>query len=173
VLSPPPSSGVGVGLGVGLGLTLLACAALGIACEPDGPVCGPEQGVVAQVIDGDTIRLESGERIRYLLIDTPEVTEPVECFGPEATELNRSLVEGKTVQLTYDQECTDRYDRLLAYVDLEGRSINELLLERGYACVLHIRPNGASRVDEYRQLEEQAEVAMAGMWGACADDPCD
>lgn len=162
-------------LGVGLALGLLVGTASGLACDPDLPDCGPAEGVVEHVIDGDTIALESGERIRYLLVDTPEVTEPVECFGPEATEFNRSIVEGQTVQLSYDQECTDRYDRLLAYVELDGRSVNELLLERGYACVLHIAPNGAGRIDDYRRLEERAQVGQVGLWGACtgAEAPCD
>ena len=154
-------------------LLALAGMGAGMACETDGSVCGPTEAVVARVIDGDTVELESGERVRYLLVDTPEVTEPAECFGPEATEYNRSLVEGETVSLSYDVECTDRYDRLLAYVERQGRSINELLLSRGYACVLHIAPNGNDRADEYRRLEETAQVGQVGMWGACAEDPCD
>jgi micrococcal nuclease len=162
-------------LGLCLGFGLLLGTAAGVACEPEGHDCGPTEGVVTRVIDGDTVELESGERIRYLLVDTPEVTEPVGCFGPEASDFNRTLVEGKTVHLSYDEECTDRYGRLLAYVELDGRSVNELLLTRGYACVLHIPPNGASHLDEYRHLEEEAQVGQVGLWGACTgtEAPCD
>jgi micrococcal nuclease len=156
-----------------LGLALALGTAAGSACEPDQPDCGPTEGVVERVVDGDTIELTTGERVRYLLVDTPEVSEPVGCFGPEASEYNRSLVEGKTVQLSYDEECTDRYDRLLAYVEVDGRSVNELLLTRGYACVLHIPPNGADRVEEYRRLEEQAQVGQVGLWASCTESPCD
>ncbi|MCA9706615.1 MAG: thermonuclease family protein [Myxococcales bacterium] len=154
-----------VGLGVGLGT--------GVGCEPAELDCGPTEAVVERVIDGDTVQLATGERVRYLLIDTPEVSEPVECYGPEATDFNRTMVEGQTVQLTYDEECTDRYGRLLAYVEVDGRSVNELLLSRGFACVLHIPPNGADRVDEYRRLEEKAQVGQVGLWGACPEDACD
>lgn len=155
---------LGLGLGTGVGL----------ACEAQSPQCGPTEGVVERVIDGDTIELATGERVRYLLVDTPEVSEPPDCFGPEASDYNRSLVEGQTIELSYDEECYDRYDRLLAYVTLDGRSINELLLSRGFACVLHIAPNGASRVEDYRRLEETAEVGQVGLWGACAEDAqCD
>ena len=160
------------GLGLLLGLSL--GAVVGMACElDDTPDCGPSEGVVERVVDGDTVVLATGERIRYLLVDTPEISEPIGCYGPEATTFNRSLVEGKTVQLTYDEECTDRYDRLLAYVDVEGRSVNELLLTRGFACVLHIAPNGADRLDHYRQLEEQAQVGQVGLWASCTESPCD
>lgn len=160
-------------LGLRLGLGLLLGAAAGVACDSDGNDCGPTEGVVAHVIDGDTVELESGERIRYLLVDTPEVSGTIGCFGPEASDFNRTLVEGKTVHLSYDSVCTDRYDRLLAYVELDGRSVNELLLTRGYACVLHIPPNGEDHVGEYRHLEEEAQAGQVGLWGACSEAPCD
>jgi micrococcal nuclease len=148
---------------------LSACAA-----DPggDGGDCGPSEGVVARVIDGDTIELESGERIRYLMIDTPESTTQTECYGPEAKQLNQMLVAGKTVTLRYDQECTDDYDRLLAYVSVSGQEVNEILLERGYACVLHIPPNGDDVVDEYQALEDAAKTQQKGLWAACDPLPC-
>jgi micrococcal nuclease len=157
-------------------LAAAAGAALGLAAGLScvaGPGCGPGSAVVARVVDGDTVELESGERVRYLLVDTPEVSGTSDCFGPEAREYNRELVEGKTVELDYDVECRDAYDRLLAYVSLDGRDINALLVERGYACVLHIPPNGEERVDEFEALEDEARVGMVGLWGACAEVTCD
>lgn len=153
-----------LGLAAGLGL--------GLACG-DGYECGPSEGVVARVLDGDTIELETGERVRYLLVDTPEVSGTAECYGPEASDFNRTAVEGQTVTLEYDTECTDDYDRLLAYVSLpNGRVINEILLERGFACVLHIPPNGSDRVDEYERIEAEAQAGLAGMWGQCVEASC-
>jgi micrococcal nuclease len=154
-------------------LVALAAAATAAACgggEDDR--CGPTSGVVARVVDGDTIELESGERIRYLLVDTPENTTEVECFGPEAAELNRELVEGKQVTLRYDVECTDRYDRLLAWVEVDGREVNQLLVERGYGCVLYIPPNGEDRVAALSDAEELAHAEGRGLWAACEDNPC-
>lgn len=150
-------------------------AGLGLSCDAaeDGSSCGPSSAVVARVIDGDTVELDDGQRVRYLLVDTPEVSGQTECFGPEAEDFNRSLVEGQRVDLFYDEaECTDRYGRLLAFVEVQGRSVNRLLLERGLACVLYIPPGGEDRVDDYEQAEATAQAGQVGMWGACENPGC-
>jgi len=136
--------------------------------------CGPGSGVVARVIDGDTIELESGETVRYLMIDTPESTGgATDCFGDNAAQLNSDLVLGETVRLEYDVECEDRFGRLLAYVSIGDDEINTLLVERGYACVLHIPPNGDDREAEFEALEAAARAGGLGMWGVCAEITCD
>ena len=134
--------------------------------------CGPSRATVARVIDGDTIQLDSGERIRYLMVDTPENTSDVECFGPEATTFNTELVLGKEIQLTYDQQCRDNFGRLLAYVSVSDREVNSLLVERGFACVLYIPPNGQDRFDEFDDLEFRARSGDFGLWGSCEVNPC-
>jgi micrococcal nuclease len=152
----------------------LALASLAACGGADGDRCGPSEGVVARAIDGDTIELESGEIIRYLLVDTPESTGgATDCFGENAKTFNEDLVVGETVQLTYDVECEDYFGRLLAYVRVGGREVNTLLVERGYACVLHIPPNGDDRVDEFQALEDAARAAGTGMWSACTEITCD
>ena len=150
----------------------LLLAGLVAACGADGSRCGPTEATVARVIDGDTVELDTGERVRYLLVDTPESTTDVECFGENARQLNRDLVEGKRVTLSYDQECTDRFDRLLAYVKVDGQEVNRVLVERGYACVLHIPPNGDDRVEEFELLELRARTEGRGLWAACSPRPC-
>ncbi len=80
-----------------LGLALVVLCACG-----SESACGPSGGVVSRVVDGDTVVLQTGERVRYLLVDTPESTGGKrECFGAEARDFNRSLVEGRVVRLTY------------------------------------------------------------------------
>ncbi len=157
-----------------VGLSLLGLVlAMGAACDAESR-CGPREATVARVIDGDTVELDDGSRVRYLMIDTPESTQGKDdCFGAEATALNRMLVEGKTVALRYDAECTDAFDRLLAYVEVDGREINTLMVERGAACVLHIPPNGEERVEEFESIEDAARTSMVGVWGACEDVTCD
>lgn len=125
-----------------------------------------------RVIDGDTVELEDGQRVRYLLVDTPETTGGKdECYGVEAREFNAQTVEGKMVTLTYDEaECQDRYDRLLAFVSIQGREVNALLVERGFAQVLYIPPAGQDRQAEYDALQAKAEAGLAGQWGACQQD---
>jgi len=135
--------------------------------------CGPATGVVRRAIDGDTVELSSGERVRYLLVDTPEITNGKNaCFGAEALAFNRELVEGRAVALQYGPSCSDRYGRLLAYVRVDGLDVNAELIAAGYACVLHIPPSGDDRVAEFRALERDAQANDAGLWRACAIAPC-
>jgi micrococcal nuclease len=159
-------------------LSISTCVALGFSaallagCPSVESRCGPTKGVVARVIDGDTIELESGETIRYLMVDTPETFGGEECYGPEAKQFNTDIALGEEVTLKYDTECTDRFDRTLAYVSVGDREINALLIERGFACVLYIPPNGADRRTELESLEEIAQQQDRGLWGACTSNPC-
>lgn len=150
-------------------------ARLGIACALLA-ACGgssAEVGVVARVIDGDTIDLESGERIRYLMVNTPETTGGKdECYGQNAVTFNTDLVLGKTIEYECDVDCTDMFGRTLAYVRVDGQEVNTLLVERGFACVLHIPPNGDDRADEFEALEDAARAANRGLWGQCDPIPC-
>ena len=153
-------------------VALAGALALAACAGDDGSDCGPSQGVVARVIDGDTLELASGERVRYLMVDTPESTTETECYGPEAKQFNTDLAAGRTVSLRYDQVCTDRFGRLLAYVTIDGQEVNRVLIERGYACVLHIAPNGDDRVEEFEMLEYRARLEGRGLWTACSPSPC-
>ena len=148
-----------------LGATSVGCGG--------GSECGPTEGVVERIIDGDTIELAGGVKIRYLMVNTPETTGGKnECYGSNAVQFNTDLVLGKMVTLDYDVECTDRFDRTLAYVSVGGQEVNSLLIERGYACLLHIAPNGDDRLDEFKDLETSAKQANRGLWGACSPIPC-
>ena len=148
-------------------LAVAALAVVGAGAGCGGSPCGPSEGKVTRVIDGDTIELEGGERIRYLLVDTPEISGGGECFGEEARQLNSDLVLNNTVQISYDVDCTDNFGRTLAYVSVDGEEINSLLIQRGYACVLFIAPNGESRREELERLQLDAKNARRGLWSAC------
>ena len=135
------------------------------------PTCGPERDNVISVIDGDTITLESGERIRYWFVNTPELggTNGPECFAEEAREANRRLVDGLEVSLEYpslEEGCRDRYDRLLALVTVDGMNVNKILVERGYAKVESYGDDHPI-LGELEYLEEQAQTENKGLWGAC------
>ena len=123
---------------------------------------------VVRVVDGDTIVLANGERIRYIGIDTPETkhpNKPVQYFGKEASEANKRLVEGKMVRLEYDVQQTDRYGRTLAYVYLEdGTFVNAWLVENGYARVSTYPPN-VKYQQRFLELEKKAREAKLGLWG--------
>ena len=126
-----------------------------------------DQRTVERIIDGDTIVLKGGERVRYIGIDTPEMN-PKEPFAKEATELNAILVEGREVRLEYDKERLDRYGRTLAYVyvmvwDLEV-FVNEYLVRVGYAKVATYPPNVKYR-DRFLAAEKVARDMKRGVWG--------
>jgi micrococcal nuclease len=152
-----------VGLWVGLCLWLPAC---------DSPACGSGQATVERVIDGDTIVVTGGVRVRYLLADAPEIASGGDCYGANAAQFNADLVLGRRVELGYDTACQDMFGRTLAYVTVDGQDVSRLLVERGYACVLHIPPDGDARADEFRALEAAARAARRGLWGACDPVPC-
>jgi endonuclease YncB( thermonuclease family) len=132
---------------------------------------------VQHVIDGDTIKLASGEKVRYIGIDSPEMRRRVgtrwvtvnEPFAREAYQFNRSLVEGKPVRLEKDIESTDRYGRMLAYVYVEDHTTgtwilaNAELLRAGLARVMVIPPNRRYE-DRFRTLEGLARSERVGLW---------
>jgi len=125
---------------------------------------------VTRVIDGDTIEIETGDRVRYIGMNTPETVDPrksVECLGKEASAYNHSLVEGKKVKLVSDITDKDEYGRLLRYVYLEnGTFVNLKLVEEGYANVMTIPPN-IFKAEEFRAAEREARSMGRGLWGAC------
>lgn len=127
---------------------------------------------VVDVLDGDTIKVvdASGEfTVRLLGVDTPEThhpKKPVQCFGKEASEFTMSILKGKYVYLEYDIERHDKYDRLLAYVYLDGTMINKLLIEQGYARLLVIEPN-KSHARELLGSEVKAKTGNVGLWKYC------
>ena len=126
--------------------------------------------LVVKVVDGDTIELASGEKVRYLGIDTPETvhpSKPVQCFGKEASDYNKKLISGQYVRLVRDIEDKDKYDRLLRYVYMEdGTFVNLALVAQGYAYAYTYPPNVA-HAKEFVAAQAQARAADTGLWSAC------
>lgn len=177
-ISPQVSSPASSPAALGEHCRLRALAALALAstsgCSGPEPSCGPRQARVERVIDGDTVELAGGRKIRYLLADAPESTSGApECFGDRAAQLNADLVLGETVELAYDAAvCEDAFGRTLAYVTIDGEDVGRRMVERGYACALHIPPGGDDRAEEFAALEAAARAARRGLWGACDPAPC-
>ena len=132
------------------------------------PIAGEQAGEqqtarVARVIDGDTIVLDSGEHVRYIGVDTPEMRPRPEPFAKVAAAANARLVEGKTVRLAFDVDRRDRYDRLLAYVYVGRTFVNLELVEQGIARAKAYPPNTAHQRD-FEQAQARARTAERGMW---------
>jgi micrococcal nuclease len=135
-----------------------------------------DASTVLRVIDGDTVELADGRKLRYIGIDTPEMrkrrngqwVKAPEQFALEAMEANRRLVEGKRVELEYDAQPRDRYGRTLAYVYVDGIFVNARMLEDGYAQLMTIPPN-VKYVDRFKQALAQARQRGAGLWASAPE----
>lgn len=126
---------------------------------------------VLSVIDGDTIKIsyEGKETIvRYLLIDTPETNHPrlgEQPLGKEATEENRRLIESGEVTIEFDVgDRLDDYGRLLAYIYIDGKSVQQELLKTGHARVAYVFPPNTRYLDEFENAEQLAKDQAIGIW---------
>lgn len=171
-------------VGFGLGTVLFALVYVLAARELDIdmrwdeylPAIPREEAFSLQVkraIDGDTIELEDGRKVRYIGINTPESVDPrrgVQCFGKEASAFNRELVEGRAVRLEKDVSETDKYGRLLRFVYLEdGTFVNERLVSEGYAAASPYAPD-ISKKDFFKAAEMKARQEGRGLWSPATCD---
>ncbi len=130
-------------------------------------------GRVVRAVDGDTLEvaIDGGptETVRLIGVDTPETVKPdtpVQCFGPQASAFEHRHVEGHRVRLLVGVEPRDIYGRLLAYVWIDGRSLEETLLRRGLARTLTFHPNDRF-APRFERLEQKTAEAGKGLWNAC------
>lgn len=134
-----------------------------------------EEGIlVTEVIDGDTFKLETGETVRMIGIDTPETVDPrrpVGCFGKESSNETKLLLTGKRVILQKDVTDKDKYDRILRLVYLPigyGNLlfVNDYLVREGFAKV-YTYPPDIKFDKKFKQAETQAKEGKKGMWEKC------
>ena len=133
-----------------------------------------EELKVKRVIDGDTIELEGGLRVRYIGINTPELhskDKELNCYSKEARDKNKELVEGKNIRLEKDISEIDKYGRLLRYVyvinkDSEDLFINKYLVEQGYAYVSTFPPD-VKYSESFKDLQNKAKQENIGLWQKC------
>jgi micrococcal nuclease len=144
-------------------LGIFGCQAGPSRCQlEEGERCGPARALVSRVIDGDTVELEGGARVRYIGVDTPELADN-EFYAAEARDYNTGLVQGVEVELEYDVECADYFKRLLCYVCVGEIMVNEELLRNGYAKTLPIPPNTRYK-ETFASLEDEAQSRGVGVW---------
>ena len=130
---------------------------------------------VVRVVDGDTIDLENGLRLRYMAVDTPEMgvwrdDRQPQPFAVEATEANRLLVEEKLVRIQLGPRTFDPYGRLLARVFVEAPDGGELdvgmkLLEEGLGHAVGPDLNDVNYHEALR-AEAAAQAAGRGLWAS-------
>lgn len=131
--------------------------------------------VCRHVIDGDTIVLADGRKVRYIGINAPEIPhddEPGEPFGYKALEANRRLVEGRAIDIEVPRDRPfDRYGRLLAHVYLKnGKLVSEILVRSGLAMTC--RYSGTNKYYKRLLNAQRAAIARrAGIWGLSPRHP--
>ena len=117
---------------------------------------------VTRIIDGDTFETETGDRVRLVGINAPEIRD---IFGEEAKQHLILLIEGKTVDLEPDHTSNDRdrYNRLLRYIILDNIDINKQMVLDGYAFA-YLKYH-FDKEAEYKDAQLSAERNSAGIWG--------
>lgn len=126
------------------------------------PAPKPDYYKVTRVLDGDTIELEGGKRIRYMGIDAPELYER---WGTLAYDTNRNLVEGKLVRVEEDHPDRDFYGRTLAHVWIDDMLVCERLVDDGLANVLIIKGEAKPKyLSRLQAAEDRAKGATRGLW---------
>lgn len=115
---------------------------------------------VSQIIDGDTIRLSTGEKVRLIGINTPERDQP---YYSEATEKLSQLIGNKRVTLKKDVTNKDQYGRLLRYVYVNETFVNLEMVRQGYAISYSYPPN-TKHLDEFEAAEQEARDTQIGIW---------
>jgi endonuclease YncB( thermonuclease family) len=133
---------------------------------------------IARVVDGDTVYLTDGAKVRLVQIDTPEVFFGVECWGHEASaETKRLLPAGTAVRLTAEPatDRVDRYGRLLRYVIRvrDGLNVNVFLVRHGDAAPYFYAGREGRYADFLKRATLRARARHRGLWGACRRTPLD
>lgn len=127
-----------------------------------------------RVVDGDTLLLTNGERVRLIGVDTPETVKedaPVEPWGPEASDFTRRFTSQGKLRLEFDRERRDDYGRTLAYVYVDDRLLNEELLREGLARYLGRHEYSQEKKARFRAAQEEARRARRGIWSEPSREP--
>lgn len=125
-------------------------------------ICFGTTTKVIRIIDGDTVEIETGEKVRLIGINAPEISD---IFGKEAKQHLSNIVENKIIYLQTDNLSSDkdRYNRLLRYVILDGVDINKKMISDGFAFAYLKYHFNKSR--EYEEAQIQAREMNIGIWG--------
>ena len=148
-------------------LTILAGCGLSLGACGDERARAPQAALVVQVVDGDTVVLAGGLKVRVLGIDAPEIEKdgcPADFLAHQAKAALTELTLNRTVGLSYDRLRYDHYGRLLAYLWLSDQTlVNAELVRLGMARVYFIAPNLRYR-EVLLAAQQEAIQAQRGVW---------
>ena len=120
---------------------------------------------VSRIIDGDTVDLITGERVRLKGINTPESTMQ---FYQEAKDFLEKLIQNKSVEI--ESHGTGKYGRTLAYIFYNDKNINKEILQQGFATLYYYEHD--SHYEELKQAEEFARLNQKGLWKKSPNENC-
>jgi len=161
---PPPTAATPVAASA----PAAAAPDTGVLLERFPMPAGLKRVKVEKVVDGDTIWVEGGKKVRYIGINTPERGDPL---YEEAKRLNGDLILGKSVYIEPDVEPTDTYGRDLGYIYTEeGLLVNAVLVQRGLAYVYRWHPN-TRYADRLLVVQKEARGAHVGIWNLPTPSP--
>jgi micrococcal nuclease len=157
-----------------LGVSLALAATAGAAKLPRG---GP-LAHIEYVVDGDTVALTNGRRVRLVQIDTPEVYNSPECYGEQASRITKRLLPpGAAVRLYREPktDAVDAYGRLLRYVFRVryGLDVNLRLVRIGAAAPYFYDYRRGRYARLLVRLGLRARAHRLGLWGHCPETPWD
>lgn len=125
-----------------------------------------EVTTIKRIVDGDTFVTSSGQKVRMIGMNTPEVFGEAQYYGQEASDFSKQQLENKTVYLFKDVSDTDKYDRLLRFVFIKDDPImfNETLIVEGYANTMSLPPD-VLYTKRFSLLKSEAQDSQVGLWG--------
>ena len=150
------------------------------AAGKPGIAAKSEVAFVQRAVDGDTLKLSDGRRVRLIGVDTPELhysekllrdsrrtrkdIKDIQALGEGAAIFTKQLCEGKYVRIELDARKLDKYGRMLAYIYLsDGTFVNAKIIEEGYGQVMTIPPN-VKYADYFLKLQREARESRKGLW---------
>ena len=144
-----------------------------VSASPSAASNGKPPATVTRVVDGDTAHVLFRGRdvtVRFIGVDTPETVapgQPIECYGPEASQFTTRQLTGEQIRLEFDVDRIDPFGRTLAYLWMrDGSLFNETLVRRGFATVATYPPD-TRYVQRFEAAQRVARAAGRGLWGAC------
>ena len=158
--------------------TAAAVAFLALAVTPVATPAPRSVYPIDHVVDGDTVDLANGAKVRLVQIDTPEVYFGAECYGPQASAIAKRLLPyGTKVRLAAEPagDRVDRYGRLLRYVirARDGLNVNLYLVRVGAAAPYFYDGERGQYAALLERLAKRARALHVGLWGKCPHTPYD
>lgn len=139
--------------------------AVASSCSPSNTSLA-QSVTIAKVVDGDTLKLTDGRRVRLAAINTPEKARPNQLGQPlanEATQAAKQWAERGSATLYIADSKADKHDRVLGYVFVAGKSLAEELIEQGLAA--RVAKRGSLMLDDCLQwVERRARTNKRGIW---------